>query len=321
MYMCTVHGAPSQRPHHNQLDPIPFSQLPLSLINLSPIPLPPPQSHHSPSPSPLARQHPLTMAEGHYDQSVSNGSIPPSPGPYTNGSTVSDRIASPDAHTANGYTNGATSPTVSHGGMQPIQSQSQTQAQAPVIRKKLASWVGFSNLPNQVHRRAMRCVERDGMARRTSGASDAYRRPKVCSLTIIGAVSTLSPWLSVRRLSLARTSFAHFPNFLAYVPTSHILPSPDILSLPHSNYPILPVFCYTSLSHIPTLLATPSLTFPGESGLGKSTLINTLFETKLYGPKSVPQPGQDRGKTVQIESTSAGERWLQALHHLGRSRW
>jgi septin family protein len=50
-------------------------------------------------------------------------------------------------------------------------------------------------------------------------------------------------------------------------------------------------------------IPSPSLTFPGESGLGKSTLINTLFETKLYGPKSVPQPGQDRGKTVQIEST------------------
>jgi septin 7 len=107
------------------------------------------------------------MAEGHYDQSVSNGSIPPSPGPYPNGSTASDRIASPDAHAANGYSNGATSPTASHGGMQPIQSQSQSQAQAPVIRKKLASWVGFSNLPNQVHRRAMRWVERDGMARRS----------------------------------------------------------------------------------------------------------------------------------------------------------
>lgn len=43
----------------------------------------------------------------------------------------------------------------------------------------------------------------------------------------------------------------------------------------------------------------------GESGLGKSTLINTLFETKLYQPKIVPLPGQDRGKTVNIESISA----------------
>lgn len=45
----------------------------------------------------------------------------------------------------------------------------------------------------------------------------------------------------------------------------------------------------------------------GESGLGKSTLINTLFETKLYQPKQIPTPSADRGKTVQIESISAGE--------------
>lgn len=45
----------------------------------------------------------------------------------------------------------------------------------------------------------------------------------------------------------------------------------------------------------------------GESGLGKSTLINTLFETKLYQPKVIPEPGTDRGKTVNIESISAGE--------------
>lgn len=51
----------------------------------------------------------------------------------------------------------------------------------------------------------------------------------------------------------------------------------------------------------------------GESGLGKSTLINTLFETPLYQPKQIPQPGQDRGKTVQIESISSGESlWLQS---------
>jgi septin family protein len=53
----------------------------------------------------------------------------------------------------------------------------------------------------------------------------------------------------------------------------------------------------------------------GESGLGKSTLINTLFETKLYQPKVVPEPGTDRGKTVQIESISAGELRLTAMHY------
>jgi septin 7 len=45
----------------------------------------------------------------------------------------------------------------------------------------------------------------------------------------------------------------------------------------------------------------------GESGLGKSTLINTLFEDTLYQPKVIPEPGADRGRTVQIESINAGE--------------
>ncbi|KAK4050579.1 Cell division control protein 3 [Microbotryomycetes sp. JL221] len=43
----------------------------------------------------------------------------------------------------------------------------------------------------------------------------------------------------------------------------------------------------------------------GESGLGKSTLINTLFNTSLYAKKSVPQPQQERSKTVAIESITA----------------
>lgn len=45
----------------------------------------------------------------------------------------------------------------------------------------------------------------------------------------------------------------------------------------------------------------------GESGLGKSTLVNTLFNTGLYAKKVVPQPHQERPKTVAIESITAGE--------------
>ncbi|KAH8120291.1 cell division control/GTP binding protein [Phellopilus nigrolimitatus] len=43
----------------------------------------------------------------------------------------------------------------------------------------------------------------------------------------------------------------------------------------------------------------------GESGLGKSTLINTLFNTTLYPPKEVLPPSAERSKTVAIESISA----------------
>ena len=45
----------------------------------------------------------------------------------------------------------------------------------------------------------------------------------------------------------------------------------------------------------------------GESGLGKSTLINTLFNTPLYAKKHVPEPNLDRSKTVTIESITAGQ--------------
>ena len=44
----------------------------------------------------------------------------------------------------------------------------------------------------------------------------------------------------------------------------------------------------------------------GESGLGKSTLINTLFNTTLYPPKEPQSPAADRQKTVAIESIGAG---------------
>jgi septin 7 len=43
----------------------------------------------------------------------------------------------------------------------------------------------------------------------------------------------------------------------------------------------------------------------GESGLGKSTLINTLFNTTLYPPKEPLPPHAERPKTFAIESISA----------------
>ena len=49
-----------------------------------------------------------------------------------------------------------------------------------------------------------------------------------------------------------------------------------------------------------------SLILPGESGLGKSTLVNTLFNTSLYPPKERKGPSLDIiPKTVSIQSISA----------------
>jgi septin 7 len=41
--------------------------------------------------------------------------------------------------------------------------------------------------------------------------------------------------------------------------------------------------------------------------MGKSTLINTLFNTGLYAKKEVPAPHQERPTTVAIESITAGK--------------
>ena len=47
-------------------------------------------------------------------------------------------------------------------------------------------------------------------------------------------------------------------------------------------------------------------TIVGESGLGKSTLVNTLFNTSLYPPKERTGPSHDIiPKTVSIQSISA----------------
>lgn len=43
----------------------------------------------------------------------------------------------------------------------------------------------------------------------------------------------------------------------------------------------------------------------GESGLGKSTMVNTLFGTALYPPKNVLPPHVEHPSTVSIESISA----------------
>jgi septin 7 len=105
----------------------------------------------------------------------------------------------------------------------------------PIIRKKLMGYVGFANLPNQVHRKSVR---------------------KGFQFTVM-VVGTSHPTLN------------------------HLF-----------SYP-------------------PSL---GESGLGKSTLVNTLFNTTLYPPKEPLAPDAERPQTVAIQSISAGNDPLVYMH-------
>ena len=55
-----------------------------------------------------------------------------------------------------------------------------------------------------------------------------------------------------------------------------------------------------------TRLLRSLLTCLGESGLGKSTLVNTLFNSSLYPPKAQQGPSHEiQPKTVSIQSISA----------------
>ena len=53
------------------------------------------------------------------------------------------------------------------------------------------------------------------------------------------------------------------------------------------------------------ILYNPNLL--GESGLGKSTLVNTLFNSQLYPLREDREPTHDVPKTVEIQSISGGK--------------
>lgn len=151
-------------------------------------------------------------------QVISPFSSLPSPSPSHTPCQMSDSYASSDYPT-NGYANGS-SPSLAP-----------TGNTSSITRKKLMGYVGFANLPNQVHRKSV-------------------RKGFQFTTMVVG-----------------------------------------MLSIPQ----LIPLL---------TIIA-------GESGLGKSTLINTLFNTTLYPPKEPLAPAAERPKTVAIESIGAGMLFLQ----------
>lgn len=54
--------------------------------------------------------------------------------------------------------------------------------------------------------------------------------------------------------------------------------------------------------HWVLITSIPSL---GESGLGKSTLVNTLFNTQLYPPKETVELSHETAQTVEVQSITS----------------
>jgi septin 7 len=70
------------------------------------------------------------------------------------------------------------------------------------------------------------------------------------------------------------------------------------------NFNVMVVGMFSGIRMMPPWLLT--VVSPGESGLGKSTLVNTLFNTSLYPPKERKGPSLDIiPKTVTIQSIRA----------------
>jgi len=116
-----------------------------------------------------ARQHPripstLSMADSYYEgqthSATSGGSV--SPSPYSNeyqpngGAGAAERAISPNTSYGNGVDVKPNIDAYGHGDARSAAGNGASGAAAAVVKKRLASWVGFSNLPNQVHRRSVR---------------------------------------------------------------------------------------------------------------------------------------------------------------------
>lgn len=114
----TSNGKQPERPPASSFNPIPPLALPVNVKVGRPVPL------HSPSTVPFSSLFQMTDS---YVSTTSNG----------------------DAVSANGAASKMNSST-------PSLPQSADPAVPPIIRKKLNGYVGFANLPNQVHRKSVR---------------------------------------------------------------------------------------------------------------------------------------------------------------------
>ncbi|KAF8527875.1 cell division control/GTP binding protein [Hysterangium stoloniferum] len=119
--------------------------------------------------------------------------------------------------------------------------------------------------------------------------------------------------------SYSRESYNQSPNGEAQaIPNGHHADKQPLASLPHASHFLSSVvrkklMGYVGFANLPNQVHRKSVRkgfqftamVVGESGLGKSTLINTLFNTTLYPRKEALPPIAERPQTVSIQSISA----------------
>ena len=137
--------------------------------------------------------------------------------------------------------------------------------------KASASFVGFANLPNQVFRKAV-------------------KRGFQFSLMVVGELISLAFLLSYDCISSHINFLSSLIEFCCIRP--YFIISVLTLPLPHT-------YIHTYMS---THTHTHTHTCTGQSGLGKSTLINSLFMTDIYEDSTYPDPVVRMPQTTQVRN-------------------